>query len=72
MKNTIKWHQECLSNRKRSHVELKNKISMLTQRLFEIKLENEFYQRQIEGAIKQEKVDFDRDHFMIPKKDKTK
>ena len=68
MKHSIQWHKECLAN-KESWMEMeKLSIKYLEERVARQKVENDFYRKQIEEAIKQGKDGFDSDKFLTRKK----
>jgi hypothetical protein len=70
MKQSIKWHQECLANHKKSIDELDQKLDNLRRRAEKEHAEFNFAKYQLDEAIKAGKDGYDSE--LYKKKDKGK
>lgn len=64
----ISWHEECLKNSKEFTDRIRENIKRLQADLTRNEAENEFSERQIMEAKKRGLKEFDREKFLIPKK----
>lgn len=71
MKKSISWHMECLSNRYRAAAEKAARIKKLELEMERLNEENDFYRSQIDTAWTEGKDSFDRDKYLVGRKEKT-
>lgn len=66
---SVEWHEECYANWIRSHQREVDQLRFLTERVARHTSELDFYRRQIDEAKRQNKVKFDRDKFLVQKRE---
>lgn len=66
--HTIPWHQECLKNQKISLEQKQKQLQRLQEEVNRDQLHIQFYEMQVEAAIKKGKDKFDPDKFMKQRK----
>lgn len=71
MKMKIKWHEECLKNRKCSLEYKLEELHRLNKEIEGSSWAVQVYENQIKEAIQQGKDGFDSERFLIPRKKKT-
>jgi hypothetical protein len=69
MKFPIGWHQRCLINKKDALMVNEKELSRLQETINRQKMEIEFYELQIETAIKERKDGFNEEVFLRKRKE---
>ena len=68
MKMSIKWHEECLYNQKKSLEGYLRNLKHMQERVESLTKSTDFYESQIKEAREQGKDGFDSERFMVKRK----
>jgi hypothetical protein len=72
MKMPVKWHLECLHNQINSIDKEIERYIKLGERINKNKMDIDYYQRQIDRAIKENKEGFDSEKYLDTRKEAEK
>ena len=68
MKMSIKWHEECLYNQKRSLEGYLRNLQRMQEQVANLAKSTDFYETQIKEAREQGRDGFDSERFMAKRK----